>query len=119
MTSTRKGIRNQLKTLLFRKSSQPETPRAGQGLSQYGPGSVEGQMRLLADLAFMMQDYETAISTLRLLSSDFKADKAWRPYAAAQVGAHSTRIANTVLPVCTSETIEPFCGGILRVIHAQ
>ena len=32
-----------------------------------------------------MQDYETALSTLRLLCSDLKTDKRWRQYASAQV----------------------------------
>ena len=49
------------------------------------PGSPEAQMRTLADLAFLMQDYETALSTLRALAADLRADKAWRPYAAVQV----------------------------------
>lgn len=31
------------------------------------------------------QDYETALSTLRLLCSDLKTDKRWRQYASAQV----------------------------------
>ena len=32
----------------------------------------------------LWQDYDTAISTLRLLAGDLKQDKAWRQYAAAQ-----------------------------------
>ena len=32
----------------------------------------------------MWQDYDTAVSTLRLLAGDLKQDKAWRQYAAAQ-----------------------------------
>lgn len=81
VTSTRKGLRNQIKTLLWRKPSSSsgslaasgkESPRPGQGGSVhggsvhggtltaangavYGGGTVEGQMRALADLAFMMQ----------------------------------------------------------------
>ncbi|BDA40386.1 probable trafficking protein particle complex subunit 8 [Coccomyxa sp. Obi] len=108
VTSTRKGLRNQLKTLLWRK--QPGGLGAAAGRDSplgsvhggsvhggsaaaasangsavpYGGGSVEGQMRALADLAFMMQDYDTALSTLRLLASDLRADKAWKQYAAVQ-----------------------------------
>ncbi|KAK9916791.1 hypothetical protein WJX75_007099 [Coccomyxa subellipsoidea] len=107
VTSTRKGLRNQLKTLLWRK--QPGGPAAAAGrdsprgsvhggsihggtaaasangaVNAYGVGSVEGQMRALADLAFTMQDYDTALSTLRLLASDLRADKAWKQYAAVQ-----------------------------------
>ena len=53
----------------------------------YGPGTLEGQMRALADLAFMLQDYDTCASTLRLLGPELKADKAWKHYAGCQVGA--------------------------------
>ncbi|KAK9825400.1 hypothetical protein WJX81_000447 [Elliptochloris bilobata] len=93
VTSTRRGLRNQLKTLLWRKASPApgaqsggrESPRpSSSGGSGSGAASVEGQMRALADLAFLMQDYETAASTLRLLAGDLRADKAWRQYAAAQ-----------------------------------
>jgi hypothetical protein len=41
-------------------------------------------MRQLADLALMLRDHETALSTLRLLATDVRADKAYRHYAAAQ-----------------------------------
>ncbi len=109
MTSTRKGLRNQLKTLLWRKqpgglgaAAGRDSPRgsvhggsihggsaaaasANGSAVPYGGGSVEGQMRALADLAFMMQDTDTALSTLRLLASDLRADKAWKQYAAVQV----------------------------------
>ena len=44
-------------------------------------------MRALADLAFMLQDYDTCASTLRLLGPELKADKAWKHYAGCQVGA--------------------------------
>ena len=54
---TRKGLRNQLKSLLFRKNSLSadgsHSPSSG-GV-QYGYASMEGQMRTLADLAFMLQ----------------------------------------------------------------
>ncbi len=109
VTSTRKGLRNQLKTLLWRKqpgglgtAAGKDSPRgsvhggsvhggpvaaasANGSAVPYGGGSVEGQMRALADLAFMMQDYDTALSTLRLLASDLRSDKAWKQYAAVQV----------------------------------
>ncbi|KAK9823583.1 hypothetical protein WJX72_003982 [[Myrmecia] bisecta] len=57
VTATRRGLRNQIKTLLWRKSSA-DSPAA--------------------------PDYHTALSTLRLLSSDYKIDKAWRNYAGVQ-----------------------------------
>ena len=42
-------------------------------------------MRQLADLAFVMQDYETAQSTLKLLAGDYKTDKAFKHLAGVQV----------------------------------
>ena len=88
---SRRGLRNQLKTFLFRSKSSAasETPRAGApasgGVSQYGATTTEGQMRQLADLAFVMQDYETALSVLKLLASDYKTDKAWKHLGGVQV----------------------------------
>ncbi|DBA74127.1 hypothetical protein WJX77_012500 [Trebouxia sp. C0004] len=90
VTVSRRGLRNQLKTFLFRSKSNAssETPRAGaaaaEGSAQYGAATTEGQMRQLADLAFVMQDYETAQSTLKLLASDYKTDKAWKHLAGVQ-----------------------------------
>lgn len=94
VTSTRKGLRNQLKTLLWRKTGAAaggpggggtggrDSPQAGGSRHGHSPrgsfsaaaggaavangsggasgvggvgGSVEAQMRALADLAFMMQ----------------------------------------------------------------
>ena len=95
VTSTRRGLRNQLKTLLWRKASPTpgaqggrESPRpsssggSGSGAgwatppsggSAGGPAanaqgalsaaSVEGQMRTLADLAFLMQARPCAVLT--------------------------------------------------------
>lgn len=58
---------------------------AAGGGTGYNHASVESQMRCLSDLAFMMHDHGLAASTLRLLQGDFKADKAFRHYAGAQV----------------------------------
>ena len=61
VTVSRRGLRNQLKTFLFRQKSNAsaQTPRAGVGPSggdnEYGAKTLEGQMRQLADLAFLMQ----------------------------------------------------------------
>ncbi len=99
VTVSRRGLRNQLKTFLFRSKSNAssETPRAGAaasgGSAQYGAGTTEGQMRQLADLAFVMQDYETAQSTLKLLASDYKTDKAWKHLAGVQVTHRSCTTA--------------------------
>lgn len=111
VTSTRKGLRNQLKSLLWRKSSSssflpsaatdspsataPATPSSATAAGAagahpalhggYAASSVEGEMRALSDLALMLRDADTALGTLRLLASDFKQDKAWKHYAAVQV----------------------------------
>ena len=96
VASSRRGLKNQLKTLLWRSKSSAaareqeardgsQTPRGAVAGQPYAAASMEGQLRQLADLAFMMQDYETAVSTLKLLSSDARADKAWKAYAGAQV----------------------------------
>ncbi len=96
VVSSRRGLKNQLKTLLWRSKSSAatreqeardgsQTPRGAVVGQPYAAASMEGQLRQLADLAFMMQDYETAVSTLKLLSSDARADKAWKAYAGAQV----------------------------------
>lgn len=72
--STRKGLTNQLKTLLWRKPSIGAVSMAGResspsgsihggsvhggangGLTAYSGASIESQMRSLADLAFLMQ----------------------------------------------------------------
>lgn len=99
MTVNRKGLRNQLKSLLWRKTgvgtgadspATPGTPSAagGSGSSaggvSYAAGSVESAMRQLSDLALQLGDYDTAASTLRLLASDTKADRAYKAYAGVQ-----------------------------------
>ena len=55
-------------------------------------------MRQLADLAFVMQDYETAQSTLKLLASDYKTDKAWKHLAGVQVGLSFGMLYHTQTP---------------------
>lgn len=39
----------------------------------------------MGDYAFMLRDYELALSNYRLLSMDYKLDKAWKRYAGVQV----------------------------------
>ena len=81
ISSTRKGLRNQFKNYWFRK--EKDTSQVVNGESAYGPQSIEFQIRHLGDLAFMMKDYELAQSSFRLISNDFKSDKAWKNYAGA------------------------------------
>lgn len=100
--AARRGIRNQLKSLLnFRKpastsplpspssrsanatGAEPGSPRQS-GATHYSRTSQESQLRQLSDLALMVGDCETALTALRLLSSDYKSDKAYLQYAGVQ-----------------------------------
>lgn len=50
----------------------------------YRHDSIESQTRLLADTLFLIQDYESALATYRLIREDFKSDKALVHYASVQ-----------------------------------
>ncbi|KAA8518448.1 hypothetical protein F0562_015922 [Nyssa sinensis] len=82
VSATRKGFRNQIKNLWWRKGKD-DTPDNSNGL-MYTFSSIESQIRVLADYAFMLRDYELALSNYRLLSTDYKLDKAWKRYAGVQ-----------------------------------
>lgn len=79
---TRKGFRNQIKNLWWRKGKE-DTPDASNG-PMYTFSSIESQIRVLGDYAFMLRDYELALSNYRLLSTDYKLDKAWKRCAGVQ-----------------------------------
>ncbi len=49
----------------------------------YRPDAAEAVMRRLADYSMMLRDYKLAHGTYEILCQDFKTDKAWRHYAAA------------------------------------
>lgn len=70
-----------------RNSSGPALGGAGSnydGLQGfYRPEAPEAVMRKLADYALMLRDFKLAHSTYEILCQDFKNDKAWRYYAAA------------------------------------
>ncbi|XP_057951278.1 uncharacterized protein LOC131146026 isoform X2 [Malania oleifera] len=82
VSATRKGFRNQLKNLWWRKGKD-DVPDAPNG-PMYSFSSIESQIRVLGDYAFMLRDYELALSNYRLLSTDYKLDKAWKRYAGVQ-----------------------------------
>lgn len=82
VSATRKGFRNQIKNLWWRKGKD-DTPENPSG-PVYTFSSVESQIRVLADYAFMLRDYELALANYRLLSTDYKLDKAWKQYAGVQ-----------------------------------
>ncbi|XP_075488259.1 uncharacterized protein LOC142527363 [Primulina tabacum] len=78
---TRKGFRNQIKNLWWRKGKEDPPDEHG---PMYTFSSIESQIRVLGDYAFMLQDYELALSNYRLISTDYKLDKAWRRFAGVQ-----------------------------------
>ncbi|KAG0593829.1 hypothetical protein M758_UG023200 [Ceratodon purpureus] len=80
--ATRRGFRNQFKNLWWRKGKE-ETSDVQAG-GQYIFSSTESQIRVLADYAFMLRDYDLALQNYRLLSSDYKTDKSWKRYAGVQ-----------------------------------
>ncbi|XP_065855905.1 uncharacterized protein [Euphorbia lathyris] len=82
VAATRKGFRNQIKNLWWRKGKE-ETQDSPDGPT-YTFSSIESQIRVLGDYAFMLRDYELAMSNLRLISTDYKLDKAWKRYAGVQ-----------------------------------
>ncbi|XP_056158756.1 uncharacterized protein LOC115671467 isoform X2 [Syzygium oleosum] len=82
VSATRKGFRNQIKNLWWRKGKE-DTPDASNG-PVYTFSSIESQIRVLGDYAFMLRDYELALSNYRLISTDYKIDKAWKRYAGVQ-----------------------------------
>lgn len=82
VSATRKGFRNQIKNLWWRKGKD-DVPDKPDG-PVYTYSSNESQIRLLADYAFMLRDYELALSNYRLISTDYKLDKAWKRYAGVQ-----------------------------------
>ncbi|XP_048236072.1 trafficking protein particle complex subunit 8 isoform X2 [Ricinus communis] len=82
VSATRKGFRNQIKNLWWRKGKE-DTPDSLDG-PMYTFSSIESQIRVLGDYAFMLWDYELALSNYRLISTDYKLDKAWKRYAGVQ-----------------------------------
>lgn len=96
ISSERKGMRNVIKSW-WRKprevGADPSTGGDGNGAGAGGGGGGGGatyrfdrsasQVRLLADSAFLMRDFETAASMYRMARDDFKGDRAFLHYAAA------------------------------------
>lgn len=87
VNATRRGFRNQVKLFFGKREPKVKTVSSAGSKTQivYELTSGESQIRQLADFSFLMQDYETAVSNYRLVSSDYKADKAWMYYAGAQL----------------------------------
>ncbi|KAE9585345.1 putative tetratricopeptide-like helical domain, TRAPP II complex, Trs120, TRAPP III complex, Trs85 [Lupinus albus] len=82
VTASRKGFRNQIKNLWWRKGKEDGEDSLNGPMYNYN--SIESQIRVLGDYAFMLRDYELALSNYRLISTDYKIDKAWKRYAGVQ-----------------------------------
>ncbi|CAL0326705.1 unnamed protein product [Lupinus luteus] len=82
VSASRKGFRNQIKNLWWRKGKEDGADSLNGPMYNYN--SIESQIRVLGDYAFMLRDYELALSNYRLISTDYKIDKAWKRYAGVQ-----------------------------------
>jgi len=83
VAALRKGIKNSIKAFFGKRDSTRKcnyVPR----ICTYDWNSIESQERQLADLAFIVQDYELAASTYKLCANDYKNDKILRHYAGSQ-----------------------------------
>jgi hypothetical protein len=74
VVSKKKGIRGTFSNWFGTKKKEEIVT----GKSQ---GSAEIQIRRMADYCFMLRDYETALATYKLVSSDFKNNKDLKHYA--------------------------------------
>ncbi|ETW06659.1 hypothetical protein, variant [Aphanomyces invadans] len=72
VAAVRKGVRNALKAW-WRKPKETAN-RASVYLYRFD--SIESNMRLLADIAFLIRDYDLAYNMYRLVRDDYKNDKA-------------------------------------------
>ncbi len=80
VANTRKGIKNQFKSL-WKKAERGESD----GLKEnFKMNKEELELRNLVDLAFVSQDYETAMRNGGIPLSDFKKCKAYRHAASCQ-----------------------------------
>jgi len=116
VSDSKKGMKNVFKSF-WRKPREESIPIYA--TSSPSPNSVmsltvrykydrpEAQTLLLADLSFMLKDYETAISMYRLVKEDFKSDKCNMHYA------HAT------LMIATSLFLDTNGKGSVKEIHHQ
>jgi tetratricopeptide (TPR) repeat protein len=85
--AARAGLQNKLRSWLGGRSTHAHSPNSsgggGSGGARYHSGSIEAQTRQLADCAFLLGDFGTALSAYRQAASEFKGDKAWWHYAVA------------------------------------
>lgn len=90
IAQNRKGLRNQFK-YLWRKPRESASkdfsgdripsegaPADATSGTAYPLGTVEGQMRLAGDLAFLLRDYEVALGYYKGVVTDFRQDRSWK-----------------------------------------
>ncbi|GBG28155.1 Trafficking protein particle complex subunit 8 [Hondaea fermentalgiana] len=83
VTAQRKGLRNTFRSFWRKPKEGAESSAASYNAStsassrriRYLHDTIESNIRLLADLAFMVQDYELALSMYRIARDDFGGDK--------------------------------------------
>ena len=72
VNESKRGVKNVLKSFWRRPRDNSSHVK---GVARYRYDRIESQILLLADAAFSMRDYDTAMSMYRLVKDDFKADK--------------------------------------------
>ncbi len=80
VNDSRKGVKNVLKSFWRKPRDETDTIKGG---VKYRYDKIESQTLLLADLSFILKDYETALSNYRLVRDDYKADKSNLHYSHA------------------------------------
>lgn len=119
VNETKKGMKNVLKSFWRKPRDESDFSRGG---VKYRYDKIETQIMLLADMSFMIKDYETALSMYRLVKDDYKSDKS------------NLHFAQTTLMICVCQMLtEPHkykeiygqleiigqcIGGGLEVPHA-
>ena len=85
--AARAGLQNKLRSWLGaghgKTSGASPNAAGGAGSMRYSCGTIEAQTRQLADCAFLLGDYATALTAYRQAAGEFKGDRAWWHYAAA------------------------------------
>ena len=88
--ASRQGLQNKLRSWLGgKKGGEGSAPlmglHSGRKLPpRYTSNTIEAQTMKLADYAFLLRDFTTALTYYRAAGSEFKGDKAWRHYAFSQ-----------------------------------
>ncbi|KAL9650734.1 hypothetical protein ABK040_001788 [Willaertia magna] len=72
VVANKKALKNRITSWFTKKTKAEE-----EGIS------VEMQIRRMADMAFMIRDYETSFAHYKLISGDFKSNKDFKHYAGA------------------------------------